>query len=229
MSARRAPQVEKIAVYLESGRKRTFALAVDWPGWARPGKDEEGALDTLAGYVGRYAIVARAAGLAPPSADARFEIVERVAGNATTEFGAPGVVPELDHRRMTAPDGERSSTLVAAAWARFDDVVADAPATLRKGPRGGGRDRDAIVDHVLGAEHAFRRKAGLKSPAPKDRVGQDALREQFLDLLRSGHDPADPDDATRAWPLPYAARRIAWHTLDHAWEIEDRVDPEPAR
>ena len=27
------------------------------------------------------------------------------------------------------------------------------------------------------------------------------------------------------WPARYAARRIAWHVLDHAWEIEDRSDP----
>ena len=27
----------------------------------------------------------------------------------------------------------------------------------------------------------------------------------------------------RGWPPRYAARRIAWHALDHAWEIEDRV------
>jgi len=26
----------------------------------------------------------------------------------------------------------------------------------------------------------------------------------------------------RSWPPRYAARRIAWHALDHAWEIEDR-------
>jgi hypothetical protein len=29
----------------------------------------------------------------------------------------------------------------------------------------------------------------------------------------------------KGWPQPYAARRIAWHVLDHAWEIEDRTDP----
>ena len=26
----------------------------------------------------------------------------------------------------------------------------------------------------------------------------------------------------KRWPPRYAARRIAWHALDHAWEIEDR-------
>jgi hypothetical protein len=31
--------------------------------------------------------------------------------------------------------------------------------------------------------------------------------------------------AGKKWPPRYAARRIAWHALDHAWEIEDRSDP----
>jgi hypothetical protein len=31
--------------------------------------------------------------------------------------------------------------------------------------------------------------------------------------------------ADRKWTARYAARRIAWHALDHAWEIEDRSEP----
>ena len=26
------------------------------------------------------------------------------------------------------------------------------------------------------------------------------------------------------WPALFAVRRSAWHALDHAWEIEDRLD-----
>src|SRR5438309_1771782 len=29
----------------------------------------------------------------------------------------------------------------------------------------------------------------------------------------------------KGWPQRYAARRIAWHALDHAWEMQDRSDP----
>jgi hypothetical protein len=29
--------------------------------------------------------------------------------------------------------------------------------------------------------------------------------------------------ADTKWPVPYAIRRIAWHALDHAWEMEDRL------
>jgi hypothetical protein len=31
--------------------------------------------------------------------------------------------------------------------------------------------------------------------------------------------------ADRKWTARYAAHRIAWHSLDHAWEIEDRTEP----
>ena len=40
----------KTPVYLELGRKRVFACALDWPGWCRSGSSPEAALDALAGY-----------------------------------------------------------------------------------------------------------------------------------------------------------------------------------
>jgi hypothetical protein len=32
----------------------------------------------------------------------------------------------------------------------------------------------------------------------------------------------NPDPNTK-WPVAYVIRRTAWHALDHAWEIEDRI------
>ncbi|MEY2437652.1 MAG: hypothetical protein QOF97_2488, partial [Acidimicrobiaceae bacterium] len=29
-------------------------------------------------------------------------------------------------------------------------------------------------------------------------------------------------DLPKGWAYRYAARRIAWHALDHAWEMQDR-------
>ena len=55
-----------IAVAIEAGSKRTFASALDWPGWARSGKTEQAALEALAAYAGRYAEVARVARLPFP-------------------------------------------------------------------------------------------------------------------------------------------------------------------
>src|SRR6266545_4463844 len=194
------------AVGVELGHKRVFACALDWPGWCRSGKSEELALEALAAYAPRYAVVAEQAGMELPArVGDSFEVVERGQGSGATDFGVPHEV-------------------VAAAWAVLDRVVAGAPAELRKGPRGGGRDRDKIVDHVLGAEVAYARKLGIKHPQPArdDRAAIEAIREEILAVLRAPSDGAPP--VPKGWPPRYAARRIAWHALDHAWEIEDRSD-----
>jgi len=104
----------------------------------------------------------------------------------------------------------------------FDRVVSRAPAALSKGPRGGGRDRDAMVEHVLGAEVAYARKIGIRQrePALADSAAISTLRSAILEGLRTARDGTPVVE--KGWPVRYAARRIAWHVLDHAWEIEDR-------
>jgi hypothetical protein len=200
-------------VFIEAGRRRVFASALDWPGWCRSGRDEEEALGALAFYAGRYAPVAEEAGAAfPPSAPRRFEVVERAPGNATTDFGAPGAIAAAERSPLGRAEAERFRDLVVASWAFFERVVAEAPAQLRKGPRGGGRDRDEIAEHVASAELAYAGKAGT-------RRGSDlvASRAAFVAALGNPDAPLP-----RGWPLRYAARRVAWHALDHAWEIEDK-------
>ena len=105
-------------------------------------------------------------------------------------------------------------------------MAAEAPAELRKGPRGGGRDRDKIREHLLGTEPAYARKIGVKvrTPAIDDRAAIDAMRDEILAAVAapSNGKPHDP----KGWPVRYAVRRLAWHALDHAWEMEDRSRPE---
>jgi hypothetical protein len=200
-------------VYLEVGTKKVFACALDWPGWARAAKTDEDALEALADYAARYRPVAEAAGVRlPKSAGERFDVVERLKGDTTTDFGAPHVPAGADATPLTKAQAQRLAALVQAAWTVFDRVVEASPAELRKGPRGGGRDRDKMVAHVMEAENAYFRKVGVKN-------GRDA----FLDGLRAARDP-EPELSTKAWPWRYAARRVAWHALDHAWEMEDRRD-----
>jgi hypothetical protein len=212
-------------VYLESGHKRVFACALDWPGWCRSAKDEAGALEALAASAPRYAIVASEAGVVfSPLAGAAFEVVERLPGSSTTDFGAPDKVSSRDSEPLTRSEAERVAGLVAASWAVLDRVVATAPAELRKGPRGGGRDRDAVVEHVVAAEASYARKIGIRhrQPAPGDTKAVSALREAIVGVLAT---PSDGKSLVeKGWPPRYAARRIAWHVLDHAWEIEDRTD-----
>ena len=214
------------AVYLESGARRVFACTLDWPGWCRSGKDEERALEALAAAAPRYEVVTDEAGVVfPADAGEAFDVVERLPGSSTTDFGAPGAIAPQDHEPWSAEEAERQAALVVASWAVFDHVVSGAPAELRKGPRGGGRDRDAIVDHVLGAEASYARNLGvrLRQPAADDRAAVSALRDAIVGALRSTAQEAP--GAGKRWPPRYTARRIAWHVLDHAWEIEDRSDP----
>ncbi len=218
-------------VYLEVGQKRVFACAVDWPGWCRAGRDESQALAALAASASRYALVAKQAGLKfSSSGDSDFEVIQRVQGSASTDFGVPGTVLALDLEPLDQPAAERLARLVEACWAVFDRVVAGAPAELRKGPRGGGRDRDKIVDHVVGAETmAYAAKLGLRlrqpefDDAPAIAAARAAISERLRTAAHGRRTTADP-----GWPPRYAARRIAWHALDHAWEIEDRTEPEQA-
>jgi hypothetical protein len=213
-----------IPVSLEIGKKRVFASALEWPGWTRSGRDEQRALETLAAYASRYAAVPKAARMefaieATPS----FKVMERVKGNATTDFGAPGIHASSDTRPLSPSEAERIAALLAASWKVFDAAVAKAPAELRKGPRGGGRDRDKIADHIMNAESAYISKLGLKleTPSRHSKAAVQATREAILDAIRAS--AGGPQTVEKRWPPRYAARRMAWHLLDHAWEIEDRT------
>jgi len=220
----------RIAVCVEVSSKQAFASALDWPGWGRPGRDEGAALEAVDGYAERYAPVADRAGVSFPSTLA-FDVVERVPGGPTTAFAAPEcrrpfpqVTVDADRAGMTAAEARRIVGLVTGAWGTFDDVAAASPAELRKGPRGGGRDRQELIDHVIRAETAYARKLGvkLKEPAIHDIAAIEELREAIAAVLVAPSDgsPAVPG----GWTPRYAARRIAWHVLEHAWEMQDRSE-----
>ena len=215
-----------IAVTIEHTRKKTFATAADWPGWSRSGKTEDVALGTLAAYASRYAAVATTGGR-PFSGHATvdgFAIVERLAGSAGTEYGVPSRPTEHDARPTDAHEAAGLARLVEAVWALFDRTAVAAPEGLRKGPRGGGRTTSRIVAHVMDADRAYANEMGIKvrELAVDDRAAVEAVRASMLDVLRAARDGLPL--AERRWPARYAAHRIAWHVLDHAWEIEDRTE-----
>ena len=216
----------RIGIAEETGAKKAFAWAIDWPGWARSGKTAELARIALVEYAPRYADVVRAAKLdMPVVAESVLDIVDSVPGGSGTDFGVPSAITDADRRRVTAAEAERLASLVEAAWTVFDQVAAKAPASLRKGPRGGGRDRDKMVGHVLEADHAYARELGIRLPEPHagEREAIEAERAAVLGILRQQSDGGGL--AERRWTQRYAARRIAWHALDHAWEMEDRSEP----
>ena len=166
----------------------------------------------------------------PSATHLTFEVVEQIpwhGGKAFSyvDFGAIGSAAQLDSEPLTAAQAKRLAALVEAAWAELDDVVAGAPQELRKGPRGGGRDRDAVFAHVVGAEAAYARKLGVRHARVRQKEPQDgdeiaAVRAGILAAV-AGARVGEPA-TEKGWLPRYAARRIAWHVLDHAWEIQDR-------
>ena len=207
--------------------KRAFASALDWPGWSRSGRTEEAAVRTLLDYAPRYAGIARRAGLRLATEGHEVEVVDRAPGDASTVFGAPSTVAAVEEGPVPAAGRRRLAALLEACWAELDAVASGAPASLRKGPRGGGRDRDAVVEHVVSAEVSYARKLGVRfrQPAAADREAVRAYRGEILAAVIAGSGPEPP--AGRTWPVRYLVRRTAWHAIDHAWEIEDRSRPAP--
>jgi hypothetical protein len=167
-----------------------FATALDWPGWCRRGRGEEAALAVLLDYEDRYGAV-----VGPGFEPGPVEVVGRVPGTRTTDFGAPGARGPWDDEPLTPAAADRLVGLLEASWRYFDD-----------------RDRDAIVDHVREAERAYGAKVGQRVPP---RTAWSHQRAVLAGALRAATDAG-------AWPVGYAIRRCAWHVLDHAWEIEDK-------
>lgn len=201
------PQPPSTRIYFEVGKKWVFAVALDWPGWARRAKGEEAAIEALLDYAARYRAVA-GFGFKP----GHIEVVGRVTGTMTTDFGAPDAIGPWDAETLDGSELERFIKVLEATWHYFDETLKRSPAELVKGPRGGGRDRDQIRDHVREAERGLSSKLGHRI-AP--RTPWSEQREAIVETLRTGA-------STSTWPVRYAIRRGAYHVMDHAWEIEDK-------
>ena len=208
-------------IYLERGTKRVFASAVDWPGYARIGKSDGEAIETLLAYGKRYASGVSSArrGFKPPN---DVKVVERVKGGSGTDFGALSVSPKADDRPVDAKEFKRQVALLGASWAAFDAMAKKhARKTLRTGPRGGGRSIAKMTAHVLEADIAYLSSIGARYKGSD----MDELREAFLRRLEAHWrgEPIENKRRTEPWTVRYCVRRSAWHALDHAWEIEDRA------
>ena len=216
---------DRIQVMLEIGPrgKKVVAVAPDWPGLSRGAKTEDAAIERLLTYVPRYAQVAQLAGMdaAFPSV-ATADVVERFPGTGSTDFwGISFAFSDSDRQAMSSQELERELTLMRACWAFFDDVRSRVSAEMRKGPRGGGRDRDHIVRHTFAAELDWAKKLGVRTPqdAMLTDEGVNAHRAAYCNAIRALHSQST---MARTWPLRYLIRHTAYHTLDHAWEMEDR-------
>lgn len=211
-----------LRVLVESTAKKAYVSALDWPGLARGAKTEDQAVELLIAALPRFARIARATGERFDPTDLDIAVADRVPGDAGTEWGVPSIIVAVDREPVDAHEARRLASFVEAAWSTLDAVAAAAPEELRKGPRGGGRDTSRIIEHVNGADAGYATTMGLKHKADT-REQVEALRAAVLEVLGT---PSDGSPiAGKKWPPRYAARRIAWHALDHAWEIEDRTEP----
>jgi hypothetical protein len=221
---------DELRVILEIGPKgkQVVAVAPDWPGLERGAKTEEAAIARIQAYLPRYAPVAKLAGMDAEFAvgsaigSAIFDVVERYPGTGSTDFwGISFAFSDIDRQAMSSDTLERDVTLLQACWAFFDAVRSRVSAEMRKGPRGGGRDRDRIVQHTLSVEQDWATKLGVHAPegALLTDEGLRAHRDAYLAAMRAFH---TEDKAARSWPLRYLIRHTAFHTLDHAWEMEDK-------
>jgi hypothetical protein len=219
-------------VYTESGVKRAFAGAIEWPGWCRSGRREADALDELLAYAPRYASVVAGSvpGFKAPRSVSDLDVAERLRGDATTDFGAPSIAPSADARPLDGRELKRLISILEASWASFDRVVdAAIGKELRKGPRGGGRELDGILDHVIGAESSYVGRLAAARPKVEGRDRREATEEEravVREALSRAVTAGLPEKGPRGgsiWLPRYFVRRAAWHVLDHAWEIEDRA------
>jgi hypothetical protein len=166
----------------------------------------------------------------PPAVASDLVVIERHEGNATTDFGAPAIIFDLDREAIDRPELERSKAILRACWQAFDDAVQRATdRELRKGPRGGGRDLDKIVDHVLGADQGYLARLAWKHKGESGTTPAEELSRtrravfKALEAAVSGDLPERGPRGGILWPPRYFVRRVAWHVLDHTWEIEDRI------
>jgi hypothetical protein len=220
-----------IPIYLEAGAKRTFASAVTWPGWSRSGRTEDEAIAALIAYGDRYAAVVKTA--APefkvPRDASALSVVKRLKGGSGTDFGVPSLGLPSDKEPMGAAEIEQVDRVLEACWSAFERAAKAAKGLeLRKGPRGGGRDLDKMTVHVVEADRAYITALGAR--APKTASGAPAppaeLHAAMLEAFRAvarGKPVSDPSRVKKPWTPRYFARRVGWHVLDHAWEIEDRA------
>lgn len=206
--------------------KRVVAFGLDWPGWSRGAKTAEDALETLESYRERYRPVADLAGMAREfDAAGDLQVVEDKVGTPSTDFWAISFAPSsTEQDPMDAAALERGITLLRACWSFFDGVAARVSAEMRKGPRGGGRDRDRIISHVIRVESEdFASGVGLRIPEG-GALGPGALPAYRADYVAAMHayNAGQVEKRMRKWTLPFLIRHSAFHTLDHAWEMEDK-------
>jgi len=225
----------RIALEIGPKGKKVVAIAPDWPGLERGAKTGEAAIERLLIYVPRYQKIVKLAGMesafstkdtdANASASASVDVVEQYPGTGSTDFwGISFAFSSFDQLAMAEEELDRELTLMQACWAFFDDVRGRVSAEMQRGSRGGGRDRDRIVRHTLASELDWAKKLGVLTPLDAMLTGDglSAHRHVYCHAIRDYYAQGKLVGKIAKWPLRYLIRHTAYHSLDHAWEMEDK-------
>ena len=219
-----------IRVVLEVAPKRSFASALDWPGWSRGGRNEDEALDALLDYAPALCDGRKRAKIAfTPPATTRGSTWSSDRGRRRN-----GVRRARASRRasedepLSAADLRRLLAFLQAAWTastgqpgrrrgRADEGSARRRARAAEDhrARAGGRGRLSRPARITSSRGRGRERRQTDGPAAP-RLCRGAHR------VATGQPLANPRNTRKPWTPRYAVRRSAWHVLDHAWEIEDR-------
>jgi hypothetical protein len=184
------------------------------------------ALETLESYRERYRPIAALAGMDNEfDAAGPLKVVEDRVGTGSTDFWGISFSPSsTEQGPLDEAELERKLTILQACWAFFDDVAARVSPEMRKGPRGGGRDRNRIIRHTIRTESEdFAKQVGLRIPeeAALTPEGLRQHRRTYLEAMRA-YNAGKIEKRMRSWSLPFLIRHSAFHTLDHAWEMQDK-------
>jgi hypothetical protein len=217
-------RVLRVALEVGPKEKRVVAFAPEWPGLERGAKSDSEAMQRLLDYVPRYSKVAKLAKRdAEFSGVTRAKEIERYPGTGSTDFwGISFAFSSIDQRDLSNDELERELSLMRACWTYFDQVRSRVSPVMQKGPHGGGRDRDRIVRHTIGAEQDFAKKLGVRTSNDEVIIEPKELkkfRDSYCAAIRTHHTEGA---RARNWPLRYLIRHTAFHTMDHAWEMEDK-------
>ena len=216
----------KVTLEIGPKGKKVVAVALDWPGLERGAKTEAEAIERLRSYIPRYSQVAKLAEMdAEFSTMKNVKVVEHYPGTGSTDFwGISFAFSSIDKHGMSGDELDRQLMLMQACWAFFDDVRRRVSAEMQKGPRGGGRDRDRIVRHTFAAEQDWAKMIGVLTPddAMLSGKGLKAHRDAYCRAIRDYYLHGKLVGKMAKWPLRYLIRHTAFHTMDHAWEMEDK-------